>query len=199
MLHGMLWWGRPVLEFEFAQLDDGTRGFMLEELDRDLKAGTEFVGSRLNSEGHAAYLAALDAALRSGTPYSLQLALEPVPGRLWVPAIVDRRDRRSTTPRSAGRTLAEGEFNRYYMRAICRRAVAEGDGTVRVRRGKRVQVPRADPQVKVRPGDVLSAADVLEDLRLHPGADTRLGMPRGPNSGLTLEFLPTQDGPQGTS
>jgi hypothetical protein len=175
--------------FIFPQLDSRTRELMLAELAVDRDSGKAYIGARLNPDGAIRYRNALEFALRQGTPTELQQQLEPVPGNLWIAAITAKNGRRSTTPSTAAQTLAEGEFNRCYMRAICLRATEEGDGTVRVIRGKGVVNPRSDPLVRVQEGDVLDAAAVLDDIRLHPGSETDLGMPRGPNSGLSLEFV----------
>lgn len=163
---------------------------MIEEFEADVAARRLYIGKRLNELGEEAYRAALPDALALGSPEGLQAKLEPVPGDLWIPGIIAKNGRRSTTSVTAAQTLAEGEFNRFYMRAICVRATSEGDGTVKVRRGKQVANPRSDPSVKVNENDVLEAALALEDIRRHPGDDTALGMPRGPNSGLSLEFNP---------
>lgn len=176
--------------FEFPQLDAMTRSAMTEEFEADVASERLYIGKRLNELGEAAYRDALPDALRNGSPEALQAKLEPVPGDLWIPGIIAKNGRRSTTNVTAAQTLAEGEFNRFYMRAICLRAISEGDGRVKVRRGKQVANPRSDPSVKVKEKDVLDAVLVLEDIRRHPGEDTSLGVPRGPNSGLSLEFTP---------
>jgi hypothetical protein len=179
-----------VTGFTFPQLDDRTRSLMRQEFGDDSASGRVYVGKRLNADGERVYLDALPRAFKEGSATDLQAVLEPVPGELWIPAITAKNGRTSTTPYTAPQTLAEGEFNRYYMRAICIRAIDEGDGQVRVRRAKPVANERSDRLVKVVEGDVLDAKAVLDDIRRHPGEDTPLGMPRGPNSGLSLEFTP---------
>jgi hypothetical protein len=179
--------------FGFPQLDAQTRDLMMKEFEYDRDSDRIYVGRRLNPQGKRTYCDALPLILRQGTPAELQHLLEPVPGSLWISSIMAANGRRSTTPVTAARTLAEGEFNRYYMRAICRRAIDEGNGMVRVRRGKAVQNPRADPSVRVHEGDILDASAVLEDIRIHPGEDTVIGMPHGPNSGLSLELVPLEE------
>lgn len=176
--------------FQFPQLDATTRGRMLEEHQLDVDTDRLYVGKRLNDHGEAVYRRALPESLRDHNPEQLQAQLEPVPGDLWISATIAVNGRRSTTPVTAAQTLADGEFNRFYMRAICLRALAEGNGQVRVRRFKEVANPRADRFVQVDDGDELDAHVVLEDIRAHPGDETELGMPRGPNSGLSLEFDP---------
>lgn len=87
-------------------------------------------------------------------------------------------------PVNALETLAEGEFNRYYARGLCVRAIAEGIDEVIVYRGKDVQNPRIESQYKI--GQRVKAKDLLEDLRRSLGVEPALGIPPGPNSGLTI-------------
>lgn len=173
-------------EFQFPHLNQGIRDLMVEELALDVRQDQVYVGKRLNQMGIATYTSALQTAMESGTLAEFQASMEPVPGRLWVSATTARNGRRSTTPVTSARTLTEGEFNRYYMRAICRDSIHRGDGKVLVVRAKEVANPRADYLVTVSVGDVLAADVVLRDLRAHPGESTVTGIPRGPNSGLSL-------------
>ena len=87
---------------------------------------------------------------------------------------------------TAADTLAEGEFNRFYLRALCRRAVEDGVPNLTVYRAKAVRVPRAESQALV--GKAIGAQALLQDLRAHPGTDTALGLPPGPNSGLSAKL-----------
>lgn len=87
---------------------------------------------------------------------------------------------------NAHEMLAEGEFNRFYIRAICLRAIEDGISEVVVYRAKRVQHARSESERKI--GQLVSAEPLLRDLREHPGADTALGLPPGPNSGLSIQL-----------
>lgn len=87
-------------------------------------------------------------------------------------------------PYDASVTLAEGEFNRYYARGICARAVSEGIPEVEVYRGKEVSNPRIESEMKI--GTCVSAIELLNDLRNSVGVATALGVPSGPNSGITV-------------
>ncbi len=80
--------------------------------------------------------------------------------------------------------LAEGEFNRFYIRAVCARAVADGISGVVVYRAKSVEHARSESERKI--GQTVDPSAVLNDLRAHPGVDTALGLPPGPNSGLSI-------------
>jgi len=90
-------------------------------------------------------------------------------------------------PVTAPDTLAEGEFNRFYARGLCARAIDNGIKEVVVYRGKEVQQPRAESQAMI--GKKIDATVLLEDLRNSPGVEPALGLPPGPNSGLTVHLL----------
>ena len=82
--------------------------------------------------------------------------------------------------------MGEGEFNRYYCRGLCRRAIEEGVAQLQVYRAKAVAEPRPASQAKI--GALVDPAAILDDLRRTQGVEPALGLPPGPNSGLTLRF-----------
>jgi hypothetical protein len=89
-------------------------------------------------------------------------------------------------PYTAAQTLAEGEFNRFYCRGLCARAIEEGS-QVQVYRGKEVSNARSASEAMI--GTVVDPRSLLEDLRVNIGVDTALGLPAGPNSGLTIRMV----------
>ncbi|WP_121567479.1 MULTISPECIES: hypothetical protein [Thermotogae] len=93
---------------------------------------------------------------------------------------------KAEVPVNAPETLAEGEFNRFYARGICARAIAEGISEVVVYRGKQVQQPRQKSQAMI--GRRIDPQALLEDLRKSQGVEPALGIPPGPNSGLTISL-----------
>ncbi|TFE65721.1 hypothetical protein [Methylacidiphilum caldifontis] len=100
-----------------------------------------------------------------------------------------RRSRRSIITASrvsirAAETLAEGEFNRYYMRGLCRYMIETGGTEVEVYRGKNVENPRLGSVAMIERR--LLVQDLLNDLRISQGIEPALGLPPGPNSGLTV-------------
>jgi len=89
-------------------------------------------------------------------------------------------------PHNAAQQLAEGEINRYYLRCLAARAIAEGKASLRIYRGKAVSQPRPDSEQKI--GTLVNAKALLEELRKGDFVDNALGLPSGPNSGLTADM-----------
>jgi hypothetical protein len=88
-------------------------------------------------------------------------------------------------PTNSREMLAEGEFNRYYIRAICRIAIEE-QVSLEIYHAKSVHSPRTESQQKI--GQTVNPSTLLTDLRSHIEVDTALGLPAGPNSGLSVRL-----------
>jgi hypothetical protein len=82
--------------------------------------------------------------------------------------------------------LAEGEFNRFYVRGLCLRAIDEGIDRLVIYRAKAVEEPRPDSNRRI--GRSVNPRTLLDDLRRNAGVDTALGIPPGPNSGLSVKL-----------
>lgn len=163
------------MQFRFENLDESTRRYMAQELSRDLVYGTLYLSPRLTEEGRAVYPALLEEALRYAD------YLQPYEERRMGDEAIQTR-----VPVTAAEMLATDEFNRYYMRGVCLRALAEGSGVVEVYRGRDSAEPRPASQSLV--GQRLSAAALLEDLRGWPDQAPVLGLPTGYNSGLSIRL-----------
>lgn len=166
---------------------DTVRGEMLAEVDDDMAASELYLSPRLSPTGRAQYPGLLRTAIESGTDGSLALALQG-------PGLINDTEQRRTksgyttakVPVTAPTTLAEGEFNRFYIRGVCRSAIADGSMTVTVYRARASATPRSE-SVALE-GTTLDARALLDDLRTHSGVDTVLGLPPGPNSGLSVRL-----------
>lgn len=53
-------------------------------------------------------------------------------------------------------------------------------------RAKQVREPRPESQAMI--GKNINAKALLDDLRTHPGVEPALGLPPGPNSGLSIKL-----------
>jgi len=171
-----------------TNLDDKTRRFMVEEIEMDIASGNLYFSKRFTEGGRAAYPSLLREAAQSQTDDWLAAQIQargllvqreqkhkPKGGYTWV-----------DVPYNAHETYAEGEFNRFYARGLCRRAIDEGIAELVIYRAKEVVQPRSASFAKI--GTKIKAEALLQDLRTHPGVDTALGLPSGPNSGLSVRL-----------
>lgn len=180
------------MSFHFLDLDERTRTLMALEFEDDLTNQRVYMSDRLNPQGHHQYPDLLRTALTTHTPEWLaaQLRAEPLFKHSEPRRTPSGGMTTAQIPFTAADTLAEGEFNRYYMRAICRRALEDGISQVQVYRAKAVQHARSASQAKI--GHLMTPDQLLNDLRMHQGTDTALGLPPGPNSGLSVRLPVSQ-------
>ena len=84
--------------------------------------------------------------------------------------------------------LAEGEFNRYYLRGLCRRAQDAGIAHLVVYRGKQVERPRPESEAMI--GKQIPVGELLAALRSHDfvSIEDALKVPGGPSSGLSARL-----------
>ena len=157
-----------------VDLDAATRAHIRAEVEQDITAGTLYLSDRLNGAGVREYPACswrpwraeLRAAFASGHPIRglLNLAETAIKGR--PPAVV---------PPEAADALAEGEFNRFYMRGVCARAIAAAAQSVQVYQAQTTKSPLPESAAMI--GLRLDAQGLLDDLRSHTDVDQALGLP----------------------
>jgi hypothetical protein len=183
------------MALQYVDLSPATRRLMIEELNLDLGLNKLYQGKRLTTGGLQEWPTALRSAFEYGTDDSLAAWLSQ-PWRLeqfevyTVKGIVRSRK----VPVTAAQTFAEGEFNRFYIRAVCRQAVDrkvlnQGDDLVTAYRARYSEKPR--PESVSIDGKQFDAKSVLADLRENTSSDgvnTALGMPPGPNSGMSVKL-----------
>ena len=176
------------MPFQFHQLDSATREFMLEEIQHDIHSGLLYISDRLNEKGRDRWPSLLADSAAEGSDVSLAAAIrqEGLLNETEPRKKPKGGFRTARVPVTAADTLAEGEFNRFYIRAICRRAMSQGNVFVEVIRAKHVENPREGSEGFI--GQKLNAEGTLVDLRANPGFDAVLGLPPGPNSGLSVRF-----------
>ena len=165
------------MALHYENLDEKTRSYMLNEVNLDLSQNNIYMSQRLNELGSEKYVSLLIEAITHHNDAWLAQQLR-------IQNYMKDREPRGKVPVNAPDILSEGEFNRYYMRGLCARVIEENKGQVEVYRGKQVNQPR--PESKAMIGKKFTAEKLLEDLRESIGIDTVLGLPPGPNSGLTI-------------
>ncbi|MBD5403341.1 hypothetical protein HDR58_11175 [bacterium] len=131
------------MTYNFRNLDNTTREFMLNELQRDIEMGTQYISPRIKKGNEDRYLTLLEQTITNGQNedhFASNLR------RLGY--LIKEEQRKSKNgitntvkvPINAAETLAHGEFNRYYMRALCLRA-SEENRTLIIYRAKQVNNP----------------------------------------------------------
>ena len=172
----------------YQNLDEHTRRLMLEEVDYDVAHNQLHISPILSGQGQRDYVNLLREVIQDGTDETLAERLRE--HRRILKTLPRRKPGGGysivTVPVNAAQTLAESEFNRYYIRALARRALDEGIPELVVYRAKLSRKPR--PASEARTETTLPPGDLLEDLRSHPGEPTTLGIPSGPNSGLSVRL-----------
>lgn len=173
----------------FENLDERTRQLMLDEMEYDIAHNQLHISPLLSGQGERDYPNLLREAIQSGSDETLAQNLRE--HRRLSRALPRRKPKGgysiASTPENAAQVLAESEFNRYYIRALARRAIEDGIPEVVIYRAKSVQSPRPESEARIE--TALSPEELLEDLRSHPGDEPpSLGVPAGPNSGLSVRL-----------
>jgi hypothetical protein len=176
------------MSFNFLDLSSETRELMIEELQYDLQNDSLYLSSRLSANGKAMYVDLLSEAMKNGNTQTLGDSLLR---NNCLNSSVARRTKNGTTltkmPSNAHTILAEGEFNRFYIRSLCKRSLNYKAGDLEVYRAKEVNQPRPESDRLI--GKRMNAAHLLDDLRSNQGLDTALGLPPGANSGLSVKLV----------
>ncbi|HVE79713.1 MAG TPA: hypothetical protein VNA89_12650 [Gemmatimonadaceae bacterium] len=176
----------------YQNLDPTTRRYALEELDRDVAAHEFMISDRLRPGSAEEYRKLMRDALAYYDDQWLEERLRPL-----LVAFEPRRtpsggESTARVPENAARLMAEGEFNRYYMRGLSRRALAEGVAELEVYRARLSEQPR--PESARLEGERVRAVELLVDLRAGADDDTP-PLPLGrPNSGMSVRLPARSDG-----
>ena len=172
---------------QFKNLDDATRGHMLAEFDMDIATPDGcYLSNYLTAAGQQQWPGHLKDAARTGSDDSLAKALRE---HHCFKHQVERKKPKGgysmvAVPLTAADTLAQGQFNLYYMRALALRAQTE-DKTITVYRARASENPRPGSEEMI--GSQLDPDVVLEVLRRTKGIESEIGIPM-PNSGLTIHL-----------
>lgn len=172
------------MALNLVNLDSTTRKLMIDEIKFDIDNKKLYFSNRLSPTGERDYPSLLKEAAEKhddawlAGQLGLNGRLNTMEQRKTKTGIVNAR-----VPITAADTLAEGEFNRFYIRALCLRTKG---GSLTIYRAKTVLNSRPDSEMKI--GTSISADALLNDLQTTPGVDTALGLPPGPNSGLSAKL-----------
>lgn len=175
------------MSFNLEMIDGEIRHYMKEEYELDISNSTLYISKRLTQEGAALYPQLLLQAIEN---YSPEWLASQISEKQLLKSHEERRTKSGSTlakiPYNAHEMLSEGEFNRFYIRGLCRKAINESK-LIQIVRGKEVSNPRSESVQKI--GLTLEPGKLLNDLRENTGVDTAFGLPPGPNSGLTGKIV----------
>ena len=172
------------MSFNFLDLNNNVRNAMLEEVSADISNNNLYYSKRFNQHGIDSYQDILIESIKSGNEQTLANTIGKE--NMFNASSVDKNGRVSRTPINAHETLAEGEFNRFYIRALACIAIKENKN-LEVYRAKEVSNARSESIQKI--GIIVNPSDLLTDLRKNIGIDTFLGLPGGVNSGLSVKLV----------
>jgi DNA repair photolyase len=176
------------MSLNLYNLDERTRELMQEEMAYDVAQNRLHISPYLSGQGVHDYPNLLQEAMEDGDDSTLA---EQLRQQRRIARTADRKQPQGgynivTIPHNAADMIAENEFNRYYIRALCRRAIEDGISQLIVYRAKTVESPRSRSEALVE--TAVDPATLLEDLRQHTGEEPELGIPGGPNSGLSVHL-----------
>lgn len=164
-------------KFNFKNLTSEVREKAIIEVDADREADKLYYSGRLNENGIEIYYTKLQTALSNGDEEDLEKSLA---GNFNTTEVVNGVTKK--VPSNAAQLLAQGEFNRYYIRGLCLWALENGIQSLEIYRARESSWSRAESEAKI--GSKLDALQLLDDLRRNIGKQPEY-LPEV-NSGLSV-------------
>ncbi len=172
--------------FNFENLDDTTRAAMLEAIEEAEHSGNIYYSARFNEAGNRQWLSLLKQAAREHNEHWLAYQLEA--NGLMKGFEGAHKPTGGYTikhvPHTAAETMAEGQFNRFYILGLCKRARAEGISHLIVYRAKQRSEPRQESQSLI--GTSLSIDEIEAQLK-ETKASFNSPLVK-PNSGISVKL-----------
>jgi len=173
-------------KFNFTKLDERTRALAIEEIKRAENSSNLYLSARFNDAGTHGWVTWLTEAAQDHDEHWLAYQLETSGAMKHLEERAKPKGGYTVAhvPDTAAETMAEGQFNRFYMAAVCRRAIEDGNSNIRIYRAKRRGEPR--PESKALEGTSRNANALLQELR-SKGLSLKCDLLK-PNSGLSIEY-----------
>lgn len=175
------------MPLRYENLDPNTRAHSLAELERDVADGTFIVPDRLRPGTGDQYRALLRDAIRYYDDLWLEERIAPLLVSFEMRHTPSGGETTARLPENAARLLAEADFNRYYMRGVCLRAIEEGRQVVEVYRARFSAEPRTTSSELE--GKRLDARELLEELRAVTPATLPSATLARPGSGMSVRLV----------
>lgn len=167
----------------YKNLNKTIRNYMLSEIELDIKNNSIYFSKRLNAQGKKQWVSILEKASKNYDDVWLEEKLESLITQ-YEYRNINGLKKMVKTPYTAPMTLAEGEFNRFYMRGLCQFAIDNNINEVIVYSAKKTSLPRSS-SLSLLKSKFLNPQKILNDLRTTQGMETltKLGLA---NSSLSL-------------
>jgi hypothetical protein len=172
--------------FTFENLDDTTRAAMLEAIEEAERSDNIYSSARFNEAGNEQWLPLLKEAAREHDEHWLAYQLE---ANVLMKDFEDAQKPSGGytikhVPHTAAETMAEGQFNRFYMLGLCKRARAESVSHLIVYRAKESSEPREESKSLI--GTRLSIDEIESQLK-ETKASFKSQLVK-PNSGISVKL-----------
>jgi hypothetical protein len=172
--------------FNFINLDDKTRSYMLAAIEDAERIGNIYYSTRFNDTGRREWVWLLKQA---AAEHNAEWLAEQVQSNELMRELEGRKTPAGgysvrQIPEGAPGTFAEGQFNRFYMLALSKRAREEGMPELEVYRARDTPAPRPESEGMI--GQRIPVRDVEAQLR-----DTKTSLQSPllrPNSGISLKL-----------
>lgn len=172
--------------FKFENLDEATRSSMLQAIEEAESMGNIYYSTRFNQDGNNQWLPLLKQAAQQFNEHWLAYQLESNGLMKDFESAVKSSGGYTTkhVPNTSTETVAEGQFNRFYILGLCKRARAEGIIHLEIYRAKERFDPRPESQALI--GTLLSIDEIESQLK-ETKASFKSQLVK-PNSGLCMKF-----------
>jgi len=172
--------------FNFINLDGEIRQIMVEEIKKAEATKNIYYSKRFNPKGNERWPSLLIEAAEKHDEHWLAYKIEEE--NLMIGFEMARIPSGGYTtkhgPDTASETLADGQFNRFYMISICKKALNNGMKSVNIYRAKESKQPRPESEALIgKP----AAADVLIEQLSDVNTSLRNDLLK-PNSGLSVKL-----------
>ncbi|HSL83080.1 MAG TPA: hypothetical protein VLF66_09900 [Thermoanaerobaculia bacterium] len=169
---------------EYVDLDRDVRQAMVAEISKDIASESYYRSKVLTDAGHDAWPDLLRAAAASHDDDWLAEELQRE--GILLSDTTTKSGPKQVNIAAASARLAEGQFNRYYMQAICVVAMASGEDEVEIYRARESENPRSKSAELI--GQRFPAIKILTNLRQSEGIETDFPL-LAPNSGVSIRRI----------
>jgi len=172
--------------FNFVDLNETTRSFMLDAINEAIESGNIYYSTGFNELGKKQWLPLLKQAVLEYDEHWLAFKLEE--NQLLKNLEGAQKPSGGYTikhvPDIAANTIAEGQFNRFYILGLCKLAKSKGISELIVYRAKESKNPRTDSESLIN--SRISINDTESQLlKIESSFKSKLVQP---NSGISMKL-----------